>query len=53
MITERLRDRIRQTGPVSIAAFMTAALFDPKDGYYATKDPLGAGSDFGRSRRPG
>lgn len=46
MITERLRDRIRQTGPVSIAAFMTEALFDPKDGYYATKDPIGAGSDF-------
>ncbi|WP_203293017.1 class I SAM-dependent methyltransferase [Maricaulis parjimensis] len=46
MITDRLRDRIRQTGPVSIAAFMTEALFDPKDGYYATKDPIGAGSDF-------
>lgn len=46
MITDRLRDRIRQTGPVSIAAFMTEALFDPRDGYYATKDPIGAGSDF-------
>jgi NADH dehydrogenase [ubiquinone] 1 alpha subcomplex assembly factor 7 len=46
MIADRLRDRIRQTGPVSIAAFMTEALFDPKEGYYATKDPIGAGADF-------
>lgn len=46
MIADRLRDRIRQTGPLSIAAFMTEALFDPKDGYYATKDPIGAGADF-------
>lgn len=46
MIADRLRDRIRQTGPVSIAAFMTEALFDPQEGYYATKDPIGAGADF-------
>lgn len=46
MIADRLRDRIRQTGPMSIAAFMTEALFDPRDGYYATKDPIGAGADF-------
>lgn len=25
---------------------MTEALFDPVAGYYATKDPIGAGSDF-------
>jgi len=46
MIADRLRDRIRQTGPMSIAAFMTEALFDPREGYYATKDPIGAGADF-------
>ena len=46
MIADRLRDRIRQTGPVSIAAFMTEALFDPSEGFYATKDPIGAGADF-------
>ena len=46
MIAERLRDRIREAGPVSIAQFMTEALFDPRDGFYATKDPIGAGSDF-------
>jgi NADH dehydrogenase [ubiquinone] 1 alpha subcomplex assembly factor 7 len=46
MIADRLRQRIRETGPLSIAQFMTEALFDPRDGYYATKDPIGAGSDF-------
>ncbi|MHA6289338.1 class I SAM-dependent methyltransferase [Maricaulis sp. CAU 1757] len=46
MIADRLRQRIRDTGPLSIAAFMTEALFDPKDGFYATKDPIGAGADF-------
>lgn len=46
MIAEQLRQRIRETGPMSVAAFMTEALFDPKAGYYATKDPIGAGSDF-------
>ena len=46
MIADRLRDRIRQTGPMSIAAFMTEALFDPREGYYATKNPIGAGADF-------
>jgi NADH dehydrogenase [ubiquinone] 1 alpha subcomplex assembly factor 7 len=45
MVT-RLSERIRTTGPLTVAAFMTEALFDPKDGYYATKDPIGAGADF-------
>jgi NADH dehydrogenase [ubiquinone] 1 alpha subcomplex assembly factor 7 len=45
MVT-RLTERIRTTGPLTVAAFMTEALFDPKDGYYATKDPIGAGADF-------
>lgn len=46
MIADRLKARIAEQGPLTIAAFMTEALFDPKDGYYATKDPIGAGSDF-------
>lgn len=46
MIAEQLRQRIRNEGPLSIASFMTEALFDPRAGYYATKDPIGAGSDF-------
>ena len=31
---------------ISIASFMTEALFDPTEGFYATKDPFGAGADF-------
>jgi len=46
MIADTLRDRIRTGGPISIAAFMTEALFDPRHGFYATKDPIGAGADF-------
>jgi hypothetical protein len=46
MIADRLKARIREQGPLSIANFMTEALFDPVEGYYATKDPIGAGSDF-------
>ena len=45
-VADRLKQRIRETGPLSIAAFMTEALFDPRDGYYATKNPIGAGEDF-------
>lgn len=41
-----LRDRIAAViaaqGPISIAEYMTMALHDPKEGYYATKNPLGA-----------
>ena len=45
-IAEALRARIRDAGPVSVAAFMTEALFDPVAGFYATRDPLTAGRDF-------
>ncbi len=33
-------------GPLSIAQFMTIALHDPRDGYYAKHDPIGARGDF-------
>ena len=45
-IGDRLLERIRREGPVSVAAFMAEALFDPRDGFYATKNPIGAGEDF-------
>ena len=45
-MSQRLRERIETGGPLSIATFMTQALFDPQDGFYATKDPIGAGADF-------
>lgn len=38
--------RIRATGPLTIAEFMSEALQHPQHGYYATRDPLGAAGDF-------
>jgi NADH dehydrogenase [ubiquinone] 1 alpha subcomplex assembly factor 7 len=38
----RIARLIRAGGPLSIAEYMTLALHDPKAGYYATRDPLGA-----------
>ncbi|XBQ15057.1 MAG: SAM-dependent methyltransferase [Oceanicaulis sp.] len=46
MLAERLRARIREEGPLPVSAYMAEALFDPMAGFYATKDPLGAGNDF-------
>lgn len=46
MLAARLRERINTEGPLSVAAFMAEALFDPMAGFYATKDPLGAANDF-------
>ena len=42
----RIAALIAAQGPISVAQFMTMALLDPKDGYYATRDPFGAGGDF-------
>jgi NADH dehydrogenase [ubiquinone] 1 alpha subcomplex assembly factor 7 len=41
-----LTRRIRETGPLTVADYMQAALTDPVHGYYTTRDPLGAGGDF-------
>lgn len=45
-IRQRLMDRIASEGVIPVSAFMAEALFDPVAGFYATKDPIGAGSDF-------
>ena len=42
----RIAALIEAQGPMSVAQFMTISLLDPKEGYYATRDPLGAGGDF-------
>jgi len=36
----RIAAAIEAQGPMTIAQFMTLALLDPKEGYYATRDPL-------------
>ena len=38
--------RIGADGPMSVAEWMGACLLDPRHGYYATRDPLGARGDF-------
>lgn len=45
-IARKLTERIRSEGVIPVSAFMAEALFDPVAGFYATKDPLGAGADF-------
>jgi NADH dehydrogenase [ubiquinone] 1 alpha subcomplex assembly factor 7 len=43
----KLIDHIRETGPMTVADYMGAALYDPKDGYYATRPAIGGESaDF-------
>jgi SAM-dependent MidA family methyltransferase len=42
----RIAALIASQGPISIAQFMTLALHDPLNGYYATRDPLGVAGDF-------
>jgi len=45
-LAERLVRHIRAHGPMTIAAYMTMTLHDPRAGYYARRDPLGAAGDF-------
>jgi SAM-dependent MidA family methyltransferase len=42
----RIAARIAATGPMTLADYMAACLWDPAEGYYATRDPLGAAGDF-------
>ena len=44
-LAERLRDRIRAEGPITFAAFMEEALYDPVEGFYA-RPRVGAEGDF-------
>jgi NADH dehydrogenase [ubiquinone] 1 alpha subcomplex assembly factor 7 len=45
-LAARLQRHIRAHGPLTIAAFMAMALHDPRDGYYARRQPLGKSGDF-------
>ncbi|MEW5684864.1 MAG: SAM-dependent methyltransferase [Pseudomonadota bacterium] len=45
-LAERLAAEIRQSGPLTVAQYMTACLHDPRDGYYATRPALGEAGDF-------
>jgi len=41
-----LADRIRATGPMTLADFMAECLLHPRHGYYTTQTPFGAAGDF-------
>jgi SAM-dependent MidA family methyltransferase len=43
---DRLRARIARDGPITFAAFMEAALYDPDDGFYARAPRIGRGGAF-------
>jgi NADH dehydrogenase [ubiquinone] 1 alpha subcomplex assembly factor 7 len=42
----RIRRHIAAEGPLSVAAFMAMALYDPALGYYARRHMIGAAGDF-------
>ena len=45
-LARHLASQIRLHGPLTIAAYMAAALGHPKWGYYISRDPLGRAGDF-------
>lgn len=46
-LAAELRERIRATGPMTFRAFMDAALYHPRYGYYRTQDaPASRGGDY-------
>ncbi len=45
-LAQQLIARLKQTGPITIAEYMTECLLHPRHGYYTTRDPLGRAGDF-------
>lgn len=46
-LKEKLIEHIRENGPMTVAEYMAACLYDPEDGYYATRPSIGGVSaDF-------
>lgn len=46
-LKQKLREHVAEMGPLTVAEFMGACLYDPDEGYYATRPQLGgAGADF-------
>lgn len=45
-LTDILRERIAEQGPISLADYMAMALTHPEHGYYTKYDPLGVRGDF-------
>ena len=45
-LRDHLIARISEGGPITLADYMATCLMHPVHGYYATRDPFGAGGDF-------
>lgn len=46
-LKDKLVEHIRENGPMTVADYMGACLYDPNDGYYATRPAIGgASADF-------
>jgi SAM-dependent MidA family methyltransferase len=45
-LKDKLIEHIRENGPMTVAEYMAACLYDPDDGYYATRPQLGGDGDF-------
>jgi SAM-dependent MidA family methyltransferase len=45
-LKDRLKKQIKMTGPISVADYWAQCLFDPKDGYYMSREPFGVSGDF-------
>lgn len=45
-LTNRLKAHIGARGPLTVAEFMERALYDPRDGYYHQKIPIGRKGDY-------
>lgn len=45
-LSARLVEEIRTEGPLTVARYLQACLFDPHAGYYTTRPALGAEGDF-------
>jgi SAM-dependent MidA family methyltransferase len=45
-LKDRIAALIEASGPMSVADYMAMCLFDPKAGYYTTREPFGRSGDF-------
>ncbi|WP_421916666.1 class I SAM-dependent methyltransferase [Mesorhizobium sp.] len=45
-LKSRIVELIEATGPMPVNEYMALCLFDPRDGYYTTREPFGAAGDF-------
>lgn len=45
-LEDLIRDKIKKSGPMPVAEYMSLALSHPDLGYYMGKDPIGARGDF-------